>query len=443
MKIAVVGTGYVGLVSGTCFAELGWHVTCIDKNKSKIAKLQRSEIPIFEPGLRELVKSNARTGRLEFSDDLADVSGKDVVFIAVGTPTIEGSHQADLSYVYAAAKEVAPYLEKNVVVVIKSTVPVGTGKRVKNIIKKVRPKLKFTMASNPEFLREGCAVNDFLEPDRVIVGIDSDKESDTLLKIYKPLTSKGVPIVFTDIQTAELTKYAANAFLATKIAFVNEMADICEKVGANIEDVAYGMGLDHRIGTDYMKPGPGYGGSCFPKDTRALDYVAEKLGVPSRIVSTVIDTNEERKKSMARRVSKACGGTLKKKNIAVLGLAFKANTDDMRDSPALDIIPELIKQGASVQVFDPEGMTHAKTMLKQKAIRWCLDEDAVLEKVDAAVIVTEWQVFKTLDWKRAKKRMKKAVVVDLRNLLDAQQMHDLGFQYIPIGRPPETKARKK
>lgn len=443
MKIAVVGTGYVGLVSGTCFAELGWHVTCVDKDKKKIAKLQRSEIPIFEPGLRTLVINNVRAARLEFSDDLADVAGKDVVFIAVGTPTAEGSRQADLSYVYAAAKEVAPHLDNNTVVVIKSTVPVGTGKKVEAIIKKACPKLKFTMASNPEFLREGCAVKDFLEPDRVILGIESGKAGNKLSAIYTSLTSKGVPIVFTDIQTAELTKYAANAFLATKIAFVNEMADICEKVGANIEDVAYGMGLDHRIGTDYMKPGPGYGGSCFPKDTRALDYVAEELGVPSRIVSTVIDTNEERKKSMARRVSEACGGSLKKKNIAVLGLAFKANTDDMRDSPALDIIPELIKQGASVQVFDPEAMPHAKAMLKQKAIRWCADEDAVLEKADAAVIVTEWQVFKTLDWKRARKRMKKAVVVDLRNLLDAEQMKDLGFQYIPIGRPPEGAKRKK
>jgi len=439
MKIAVVGTGYVGLVSGACFAELGWHVTCIDKDRKKIAGLKKGNIPIFEPGLRTLVIGNMRAGRLEFSESLADAKGRDAVFIAVGTPTADGSRKADLSYVFAAAKELCRHLDDQVTVVVKSTV--GTGERVKEIIHKTCPRLTFDMASNPEFLREGCAVQDFLKPDRVIVGVESERAARKMAALYQPLKKKGIPVLFTDVKTAEFTKYAANAFLATKIAFVNEMADICEKVGANIEDVATGMGLDHRIGADYMKPGPGYGGSCFPKDTRALDHVAEELGVPTRIVSTVIDTNEARKVAMVEKVAAACG-SLKGKRIAVLGLAFKANTDDMRDSPALAVVPELARRGAKPAVFDPEAMQQAKPQLKQKSILWCASAEEALKGAEAAVIITEWEVFRKLDWKKARQAMKKPIVVDLRNILEPADMEKKGFYYLSIGRRPAGRKPK-
>ncbi|NDF11193.1 MAG: UDP-glucose/GDP-mannose dehydrogenase family protein [Proteobacteria bacterium] len=443
MRVAMVGTGYVGLVSGTCFAEMGAVVACIDNDAAKIKRLRNGQIPIYEPGLDELVKKNKAAGRLTFHDNIRQgIAGADIVFIAVGTPTGIYEGQTDLSYVYAAAEEIASYLQQGTLVVTKSTVPVKTGERIRKIISKKNKGLKFQVASNPEFLREGCAIKDFLEPDRIIIGVESQTARRKLEKLYAPLLDRNVPILVTDVKTAELTKYAANAFLATKIAFVNEVADLCEKTGANIEDVSAGMGLDHRIGKDYMKPGPGYGGSCFPKDTRSLVYTANKLGAPTHIVATVIEANERRKLNMVDKISEAAQGALRGKKIAVLGLAFKANTDDMRDSSSLVIIPELLKAGAIIRAHDPEAISHARNLLSGNIV-WCEDKEAALKGADMAVIITEWKEYAQLDLAATKKLLKKPLIVDLRNLYTLEEMEKAGFTYVSIGRNPVTKIKAR
>lgn len=437
MRIAFIGTGYVGLVSGACFAELGFTVTCIDKDKKKIAALRKGNIPIFEPGLAELVKRHAKRKRLFFTDNLKEgLREASVIFIAVGTPVSAlGDGSADLTYVYGAAKELVPHIKNGAVIVIKSTVPVGTGNKVRGIITKARPRMKIEMVSNPEFLREGCAVKDFMQPDRIIVGVESSHSKKIMNTLYQPLTSKGIPMVFTDIPTAELTKYAANAFLATKIAFINEMADLCEYTGADVMALSYGMGMDHRIGTDFLMPGPGYGGSCFPKDTLALKKIARDCDTSARIVTSVIASNEARKRRMASTVTTALGGKIEGKIIAVLGLAFKANTSDVRDSAALAIIPVLLAGGAKIRAYDPEAMAHAREVLPHKGITWCKDAYAAVKNTDVCVIVTEWQEFRSLDLARVKKLLKAPVLLDLRNIFQVDALKRLGFSYYSVGHP--------
>lgn len=435
MKITIIGTGYVGLVSGACFAELGINVTCIDKDLSKIKNLKAGRIPIFEPGLEKLVKKNSKNGRLRFLSQIdKSINKADAIFIAVGTPTEDENGGADLSYVYAVASELAEFIEDGAVIVTKSTVPVGTGDKIKDIIRKAKPELSFDVVSNPEFLREGCAVKDFLEPDRIIIGAESDKAEKVMKRLYASLSNKSVPVLYTDIRTAELTKYASNAFLATKIGFINEMADICEKVGANIEDVSRGMGYDFRIGMNYLSPGPGFGGSCFPKDTLALRKISIDAGVPSKIVESVILSNERRKISMADKIKDICGGSVKNKTITILGVAFKANTDDIRYSPSLLIIPELIRDGAKIRAFDPEAMEHARMVLGEESITWCSDSYDAMKDADAAVIITEWDEFKKLDLKKVKKTLRKPLIVDLRNLFSTEKMKEMGFIYSSVGR---------
>ncbi len=446
MSIAVIGTGYVGLVSGTCFTEMGFDVTCIDKDQTKISRLKKAQIPIYEPGLKELVKKNMRAGRLSFTDNLkTGVKDAKTIFIAVGTPTSENDGSADLSYVFAAAREIAAHIENDSVVVIKSTVPLGTSRKVKGIIAKANPRLKFHVVSNPEFLREGRAVKDFLQPDRVIIGVDSEKSLAAMQRIYQPMISENIPVIFTDLETSELTKYAANAFLAAKIAFINEMADLCDKSGANIDDVSHGMGLDPRIGKDYLKTGPGFGGSCFPKDTLALRKIAFDLGAESEIVESVIAANDKRKIAMAKKIIKA-NGEVKGKTIAALGLTFKADTDDVRASAALTIIPELVKNGAKVRVYDPHGMNNARKVLSG-AIEWCDDVTQALKGADSAVIITEWREFAEMDLAKVKSLLKKPLLVDLRNLFHPGDMKKAGFNYISLGREAvlqgaETRNRK-
>lgn len=436
MKIAVIGTGYVGLVSGTCFAELGHHVVCIDTDKTKIEALKKGRIPIYEPDLEALVVQHAKSKRLTFTTQLKEgMQGAEIVFIAVGTPTNPKDGSADLSWIFQAARDIAPLLQKGTVVVTKSTVPVGTASRIRGVIYKTRKKKDVYVASNPEFLREGCAVLDFLQPDRVIIGVSSAKAERKLRQLYLPITGRGIPLICTNTQTSELTKYAANGFLATKIAFINEMADICEKAKADVEVLAQGMGLDPRIGRTYLKPGPGFGGSCFPKDTRALQYIAENYGAQNHLIPAVIESNEERKLAMAKKIIAALGGNIKGKTIGILGLTFKANTDDMRESASLVIVPYLLKAGAVLKLFDPEGMEQAKPILKTgKNAQWCEDMDEALEKVDAAVILTEWQMFSTIDWRKMKKRMKQPIVVDMRNLFDRAMMAKQGITYHSVGR---------
>jgi UDPglucose 6-dehydrogenase len=439
MKIAVIGTGYVGLVSGACLAELGKNVTCVDSDVQKISTLKAGRIPIYEPGLELLVQHNTAAGRLHFTSELKDaLIGVDVVVLAVGTPTDEKTGRADLSYVFAAAEQVAKNLDHPVVVVTKSTVPVGTGQKVKAILEKTRPDLRCQVASNPEFLREGSAVEDFLRPDRIIIGADSQEAKDVMMRMYVELTDEGYPVLFTNIPTAELIKYASNAFLATKIAFTNEMADICEGVGADIEVVVKGMGMDARIGGKYMHPGPGYGGSCFPKDTLALTHIAKDAGWPTKIVESVVKANHERKYHMVKKIQKAFGGKLKSKQIAVLGLTFKANTDDMRYSPALVIVPELAKQGAVLRLYDPVGLNEAqKHITARKNILWCGSCDEAVAQADGIVILTEWEEFVSLDLMHLKKRMRGNMIVDLRNILHSHSVSEYGFKYVSIGR--ETK----
>ena len=434
MKVSIIGTGYVGLVTGACLADVGNHVLCLDVDPGKIEKLKRGEIPIFEPGLDDLVESNVRQKRLFFTTDLAKgVAGADAVFIAVGTPSRRGDGHADLSYVYGAAAEIAKALTGYAVVVTKSTVPVGTGDEVERIIRDLRPDLQFDVVSNPEFLREGAAISDFKRPDRIVVGAETEDARDVMTEIYRPLYLNQSPILFTGRRTSELTKYAANAFLATKITFINEIADLCEKVGANVQDVARGIGLDKRIGSKFLHAGPGYGGSCFPKDTLALVRTAQEAGAPVQIVETVERVNKARKTAMADRVLAACGGSLKGKKIALLGLAFKPNTDDMRDAPSLDIVAALTAAGASVHGFDPEAMDQARQVMKD--IVFEEDPYACAAGADVLVIVTEWDAFRALDLMRIKEVMTAPVVVDLRNIYRPQDMKRRGFTYTSIGRP--------
>jgi len=438
MHIAMIGTGYVGLVSGTCFSEFGHDVVCVDLDETKINRLKAGEMPIFEPGLEELVASNVKHGRLSFTTDLADaVASADAVFIAVGTPAGENVGKADLKYVHAAARDVAAALSGYTVVINKSTVPVGTGGEVEKIIGDANKDAVFDVVSNPEFLREGSAINDFMRPDRVVIGTDSDRARDAMNRLYRPLFLIETPILFTSRPTAELIKYAANAFLATKITFINEIADLCEVVNADVHDVARGIGLDGRIGSKFLHAGPGYGGSCFPKDTLALAEMAKENGHPLRIVEAVAAVNEERKASMAAKVIAAAGGSLKDKTVAVLGLTFKPNTDDMRDAPSLSIIAGLQAAGAAIRVFDPEGMDEAKTLID--GVEWCEDAYDAMTGADVLSIVTEWNEFRALDLDRVKSLMAAPVMVDLRNIYNPAELARAGFHYVCIGRPSVGK----
>ncbi len=437
MKIAVIGTGYVGLVSGTCFAELGLDVVCVDKDKQKIKDLDHNIVPIFEPGLDVLIKKNVEASRLSFTTDLKHaVSGAEVVFIAVGTPP-DGHGGADLTYVHNVARELAATIDDETVVVTKSTVPVGTGEQIQSIISKENPKLKFYVASNPEFLREGCAIEDFLKPDRVLVGTEASEARSVMEALYRPLSDRNVFVIHTDIKTAELTKYAANAYLATKIGFINEIADICEASGANIEDLSRAMGIDHRIGANYLKPGPGFGGSCFPKDTLALRKMSDDYNRHANIVDAVIRSNDQRKIAMASKIIQACGGDVKGKNLAILGLAFKANTDDMRESASVYIIPELIKNGAKINAYDPQAMQQAKALLPQKEIIWHDSAKDALKGGDAAVIITEWEEFADNGFLNdVTTLLKTPILVDLRNLYTHDRVQRRGIAYHSIGRKP-------
>ena len=433
MHIAMIGSGYVGLVSGACFADFGHDVICVDKDETRIAALERGEIPIFEPGLDEIVASNVRQKRLSFTRSLAPaVAAADAVFIAVGTPSRRGDGHADLSYVYAAAAEVADALKGFTVIVTKSTVPVGTGDEIERIIRERRPDADFAVVSNPEFLREGAAIIDFKRPDRIVVGTDDARGRELMSEIYRPLFLNQSPIVFMSRRTAELTKYAANAFLATKITFINEIADLCEKAGANVQDVARGIGLDNRIGSKFLHAGPGYGGSCFPKDTLALVKTAQEYGAPMRIVETVAAANETRKRRMADKILDACGGSVTGKTIAVLGLAFKPNTDDMRDAPSLVIIQALQSLGASVRAFDPESMNQARPLLADVA--FCDEPYECARGANALVILTEWDAFRALDLERIKTLLAEPVIVDLRNIYNPDDVRKRGFSYTGVGR---------
>ena len=431
MRVAMIGTGYVGLVSGACFSEFGHHVVCVDKDQAKIDALKSGRMPIYEPGLEEIVADNVKAGRLSFSTDMKTaVPGADAVFIAVGTPSRHGDGHADLTYVFAAAEEIAGLIERYTVVVTKSTVPVSTGSKVEEIIRGTKPKAEFDVASNPEFLREGSAIEDFRRPDRIVVGTTSERAREVLREVYRPLFLNETPMLFTSRESAELIKYAANAFLATKITFINEMADICERMGANVQDVARGIGLDGRIGSKFLHAGPGYGGSCFPKDTLALLKTAEQAGVPTRIVEAVVSVNDARKIRMAEKIDQAFGG-VKGKTIAVLGLTFKPNTDDMRYAPSLAIVPWLQEHGARVRAYDPEGAAEAKKLLN---VEMCPDAYVALDGADGVVILTEWNEFRALDLLRAKKMLKRPLMVDLRNIYPPQQMAAAGFTYVSVGR---------
>jgi len=439
MRVAMIGSGYVGLVSGACFADFGHTVVCIDKDPSKIERLNRGEIPIFEPGLDDLVQTNVRDGRLSFTQDGAEaIRTADAVFIAVGTPSRRGDGHADLSYVHAAAEEIAGLIQDFTVVVTKSTVPVGTGDEVEAIIRRVNPGADFAVVSNPEFLREGAAIGDFKRPDRVVVGVNetgddtAERARIVMSELYRPLNLNESPLLFTSRRTSELIKYAANAFLAMKITFINEMADLCEAVGADVQQVARGIGLDKRIGAKFLHAGPGYGGSCFPKDTIALVRTAQQYGAPTRLIETTVEVNDARKQAMAGRVEKTLGTSVKGKTVALLGLTFKPNTDDMRDAPSLDIAPALIAAGARVQAFDPEGMHEAARLLEGVEMKDSA-YDAV-EGADAVVIVTEWDRFRALDLDRVKLLMNQPVLVDLRNIYRPEDMQRRGFKYSGIGR---------
>ena len=437
MRIAMIGTGYVGLVSGACFSEFGVDVVCVDKDADKIDRLQRGEIPIYEPGLDTLVEKNVQAGRLSFTQDLANaVDGADAVFIAVGTPSRRGDGHADLSYVYAAAEEIAVALTGYAVIVTKSTVPVGTGREVSEIIQKCQPQAAFDICSNPEFLREGSAIGDFMRPDRVVIGTSSDRARTVMRELYRPLFLIETPIVFTSLETSELIKYAGNTFLATKITFINEIADLCEKVGADVHDVAKGIGLDGRIGNKFLHPGPGYGGSCFPKDTLALVKTAQDMDAPLRIVETVVDVNDKRKARMADKIIAACDGSVAGMTLAILGVTFKPNTDDMRDSPSLSIIPALQAAGAQIRAYDPEGMDEARALLDD--VSWCDDAYQAMDGADAVALLTEWNQFRALDLKRIKALLKTPRMIDLRNVYNPAEMAAAGFDYSCVGRPTAT-----
>ena len=433
MRIAMVGSGYVGLVSGACFAQFGHDVICVDKVADKIARLRTGDIPIYEPGLDKLVVDNVRAGRLTFDTCLAEAVGSaEAVFIAVGTPARHGDGHADLTYVHAAAAEIAEALRGYTVVVTKSTVPVGTGREVSRIIREARPDAEFDVVANPEFLREGAAIEDFMKPDRVIIGVETDRAREVMAALYRPLNLIQTPIVFTSIETAEVTKYAGNAFLATKITFINEIADLCEKVGADVHDVARGIGLDGRIGRKFLHPGPGFGGSCFPKDTLALAHIGRQVNAPQGIVEQVIEVNNARKKHMAGKVIDFCGGSVSGLQAGVLGLTFKPNTDDMRDAPSLDIVPALAAAGARIVAFDPEGMKEASRLMPSIAFAQSAYEAAF--GADVLVVITEWPEFRGLDPRRLKELMRQPRIVDLRNIFNPEELDQLGFAYAGVGR---------
>ena len=437
MNITMLGTGYVGLVSGTCFSEFGFDVCCVDKDKDKINNLKNDIIPIYEPGLQNLVKKNKNTGRLSFSNDIdLNIKKADIVFIAVGTPSRRGDGHADLTYVYEAAEKIAKNLDGYTVIVNKSTVPVGTGAEVKNIIKKINPKALFDVVSNPEFLREGNAIEDFMRPDRVVVGIETKKAKQLMSIIYKPLYLIETPILFTDLNTAELIKYSANAFLAVKISYINQMSDLCEKVGADVHDVAKGIGFDKRIGSKFLHPGPGYGGSCFPKDTLALVQTAKEYDSNLSLVETVVQYNKQRKSDMADKIIEAFNNNCQNKKISILGLSFKPETDDMRDSPSLDIIPILKEKGFVISVFDPVAMDEAKKLLKN--IEFSNNIEECLQESDGLVILTEWNEFRGLSATRLKKVMKGNILIDLRNSLNPDSFKKSGFNLIQLGRIKKT-----
>ena len=440
MRIAMIGGGYVGLVSGACFADLGVDVSVVESDRGKLAALRDGRLPIYEPGLDGLIHDNVSAGRLRFGDDLAAaVDGADVVFIAVGTPTRRGDGHADLSYVYAAAEQVARALTGYAVIVTKSTVPVGTGRQIGRIVRELRGDLAFDVASNPEFLREGSAIGDFMRPDRVVIGVESERAREVLRQLYRPLYLIETPVVFTGLETAELTKYAANSFLAMKVAFINEMADLCERVGADVQDVARGVGLDGRIGRKFLHAGPGFGGSCFPKDTMAMMRIAQDAGAPSRLVETVVAVNDARKAGMGGRIVAACGGSVRGRTIAVLGLTFKPETDDMRDAPSIAIVHRLIEDGARVRAFDPAGMQQARAVLPD-AVAYCTSALDAVQGADALVLVTEWNEFRAIAPDRLRDLMRGRVVVDLRNVFDPAAMRAAGLDHHAIGRPAPHRA---
>lgn len=434
MRITIIGSGYVGLVSGVCFSDFGHTVTCVDKDEGKINMLNNGEVPIFEPGLNKLISNNVKGGRLFFTTHMEQaVKEAEAVFIAVGTPSRRGDGHADLSYVYAVADEVAEFIEGFTLIVTKSTVPVGTGDKIENIIRHRNPTSDFAVVSNPEFLREGAAINDFKHPDRVVVGTDDPRAVEVMKQIYRSIYLNETPMLFTNRRTSELIKYAGNAFLATKITFINEMADLCEKVGANVQEVARGIGLDGRIGKKFLNAGPGYGGSCFPKDTLAIVKTAQDNNSPLKIIEAVEQANNQRKKSMAGKVINACGGDVKGKTIAILGLAFKPNTDDMRYAPSLDIIPTLQEAGARIKAYDPESMEAASHLLQN--IDYTEDAYECISQSDAIVIITEWDQFRALSLDRIKISMKTPIIIDLRNIYSPEKMKECGFEYTSIGRP--------
>ncbi|EQB18027.1 MAG: UDPglucose 6-dehydrogenase [Novosphingobium lindaniclasticum] len=440
MKIAMVGSGYVGLVSGACFADFGHEVVCIDKDETKIQRLLHGMMPIYEPGLAELVESNVAARRLSFTTDLAEgIAGAQAIFIAVGTPSRRGDGHADLSYVYAVAQEVGEHLSNDAVIVTKSTVPVGTGDEVERILRECNPGHRFSVVSNPEFLREGAAIGDFKRPDRIVIGAEDDFGRSVMREVYRPLFLNESPILFVSRRSSELTKYAANAFLAVKITFINEMADLCEKVGGNVQDVARGIGLDNRIGSKFLHAGPGYGGSCFPKDTLALLKTAEDYDSPVRIVEAVVKVNDARKRAMGRKVVDALGGAeeARGKRVAMLGLTFKPNTDDMRDSPSIAIAQTLADAGVTVAAYDPEGMEQAQPLMPQVDMKQ--DPYAAIEGADAIVLVTEWDAFRALDLGRIKAIAKAPVLVDLRNVYKPEHLREAGFTYLSVGRGTSGK----
>jgi UDPglucose 6-dehydrogenase len=441
MRIAMIGSGYVGLVSGACLADFGHHVVCVDKDPEKIASLNHGKSPIFEPGLNDLIANNKREGRLSFTTDLApSVARAQAVFIAVGTPSRRGDGHADLSYVHAAAREIAAALDGFTVIITKSTVPVGTGDEVARIIHETRPDADIAVVSNPEFLREGAAIQDFKHPDRIVVGADDDRARRLMAEIYRPLYLNKAPLLYTGRRTAELIKYAANAFLATKITFINEIADLAEKVGADVQEVARAIGLDNRIGSKFLHPGPGFGGSCFPKDTRALLKTGQDYEVPLRVVEAVITANDIRKRAMARKVAAAFGGSLRGKTIAVLGLTFKPNTDDMREAPSIPLITALQDMGAQVRAFDPAGIEQAKLLLPN--VTFCNGPYACADGADGLVIVTEWEQFRALDLDQMKQRMACPILIDLRNIYSNEEVEKHGFLYVGIGRSASHVANR-
>ncbi len=434
MRVAMIGAGYVGLVSAACFSEFGFTVSCVDAAPERIAALRAGRIPIYEPGLDALVASNVTAGRLSFATEIAEaVPSADVVMLAVGTPSRRGDAHADLSFVHEAARQVADTLDGYTVVATKSTVPVGTGREIARIIRERRPDAAFDLVSNPEFLREGSAIGDFMRPDRIVVGVESARAQAVMQALYRPLFLIETPVLFTTLETAELTKYASNCFLATKITFINEIADICEQVGADVQDIAKGIGLDGRIGRHFLHAGPGFGGSCFPKDAAAFVRIAEDAGTPSRIVETVLRSNAERKAKMADKIVYACGGTVAGKTIAALGVTFKPNTDDVRESPSLVILPGLTERGATVRAFDPAGMDEARSKLD--GVIWCRDAYDAMTGADALVILTEWNEFRALDLSRVKDLVKTPLIVDLRNIYAPHEVVEAGFCYVSVGRP--------